>query len=342
MEGKLQTRAIVLLLLSLGGLLVDSSDEPAYDYIDRSGSILEHKAEFYKIFAKLVEAKGSENPEETAEFLREFARSVKISAEDTPIKDKYNFYQYGLKENPHDLALIMPLIVEPMNEITGELSIDQSYPTSLNAYLDTIESVFGADVNAFVNEQSNHDTKLHAFLLHYGKRLAQFGLHIDLFKSESSSTVAELFMDKLVSLSSTSKDERQIINKAREFDLMTTKLPVIKILKAIVKDYSVPIVGRIMKRERILEEARTQLHEEIRETCHGIRLEYGRLLNLYNFGRLLAPHEAAKLSPSTGFEKLNEYHRICSPIYNPYKATGNEHPSSIEEVRATLYANMYW
>lgn len=270
---------------------------------------------------------GSDEPEKTAQLLAELEQSLRASMKDAPADVKLNLYKDGLDKYPKDPTRVMrevAPIVQVLSAITRMEDGQSCNRSTLDIYLDTVESAFGSDLNAFVNEKPTHDTKLHAFLLHYGKKLARFGLNLKPFRRNQ---YAEEFMDVLVNRGVYGGNDEKLLSKAREFNVMTAKLPskypnldwVSKLLKK---------KSRARKSIRLLNE-----YQNIRAAARN------RSLNLYNFARWLIPDEAAKISTTTKFQKLNEFYRIYSPLKNPYAEKGIYIRK--KETRAKLKANIY-
>lgn len=316
------------MLLSLGALLVDA--RKVSDYFDRSDSTLDDLGSYLKSVAKALDKHGSENAETTAKLLGDMQQSL----EDTEAsgEDKFNLLTgsklgklcglgkiCGANSSGMDKFLS---IIKTLKSITGELSVANCNKSTFDVYLDTVESVFGADLDAFASNQRARYTKLHAFLLHYGKKLAQFCME-NRNPDQQGFERIEALMDRLLTGPDTFRlPHEKLLVKAKELDLVKGKYITIELAlhfsvsKSQVCNNSVQFVGELIQEHSDVFKARKKLHEKISVACGIIRREFSEMLNFFNLGRLLMPDEIDKMSPPVRLQKVNEYLRICLPTFD--------------------------
>lgn len=139
-----------------------------------------------KWIAKALAENASEDVEKTVKVLDDIQRSFEDAAAADRGEDKFNLLKGAKLRKLCGLDKLCPqvgrdssgmdkllMITKTLRTITGELSEKDCTDATFNICLDTVKSVFGADPDAFAANQPTHHTKLHAFLLHYGEKLAQ-------------------------------------------------------------------------------------------------------------------------------------------------------------------------
>lgn len=350
MDGKLVTSAVVLLLLGINGLLVNAEEESVYDHIDKISAYetsLAPKEEFYKIFMGLLEERGAKEVDEIKQFVEELNRSVQYVVKVAIDRDDFGLYKEGLKRYPDDPARIMREVgpigtnLAALGRIRnyrerGErmLNIKFCHPQLLEIFLNTVRSVFGDDFNAFANEKPTHHAGLHAYLLDGGINLVAICFnHRPVELSEG-----EVFMKKLVSLGESIDNEKKLLRRAKEFDLMTTKMNAPKILRAAVSYYSRgSTLNRLIRYNKVREDAIKELNERIIENCLRVRDTVKWIgvmaFDFFHVGRVLLPELTVDAPRTFRFQKLFEYNRICMPIYKQkqFSVVDNEEESDDSE-----------
>lgn len=293
---------IKLLAFALLGLCaatcVRAKDFSPADYIDvsRHGSETKSITEIRDI----VERDGSEDPEITAKLLLKLKQANRDGSWAPEDKDFLKFLSLSLEQ--------LLALTRDDDSICNRFVLDN--------YLHTIYVVFGESLDEFFHQKPTHDTKLHAFLVHYGrmaiKKCSQaFG------ETQLKTSDAETEMDDLVggltagSVADIGPDQRdsELLSKAKELDLLRGQFKARNMLDATEKDGDKKSVSGVSAHKR--------LQRRLTGICARITSRYGHRLEVYNLTRLLIPDQVDQVAPSTRFLKLNEYWRICLPLQNP-------------------------
>lgn len=270
-----------------------------------------------------VEKHGSTNPKETAELLREIEQSLKDVKANGLAGDKFQLLKgsgYSPKETA-ETTRRLELIVETLNSITGELSTENCDRATLDIYLNTVQSAFSDELDNFPRKRPTHDTKLHAFLIHYGQRLAKHCLEQAVPRDlELGEIDDELMMDQMVTLDANRRlgqNDFRVLDDAKYFSLYVKKdsrnrkvdMPFLEMLEASKSWKYSSCEGNTRK-------ACKAVVYHVESFCNSLKHERENelMLRLYNFARWLGIAEAQKLNHSIRFQKLNEYYRICLPL----------------------------
>lgn len=203
--------AIVPLGLLLAVALIEAADTAALFNIDMT-RYSNHIYDHYQIKIKdVVEEHGSEDPKRTAALIAEMEKNLRdmLNDEMPLFGDKYRLLE-GIQNREGVENLLYS--VRRFKALTEQKpdSCDQGV---LHNYLKTVGLFFGSDLEAFLNDKPTHDTKLHAFLLHYGKKFAGYCLGIT-FESEPATSQAETQLEGMIDNGKVADDQRKSLERA--------------------------------------------------------------------------------------------------------------------------------
>lgn len=280
----------------------------AVDYIDASEIDWKHEP-YRALLRDLVEKHGSENPNETAKFIKQLSESLQ-TLEKNKSEDKFRLK--GQLRRLRLNASKFRVYVEAISNIVSDPEIHFKL-FNLDAILDMIKTFFGHDLQGFASGQTDHDSKLHAFLLKYAEIIVSNRLSRSMQMPDRSYEVEDSMEDVVAHDLRPGYTEADLISKAQGMNLARDEFSGYSML-ASIEGSAKPISGGEGFKKF---EPAERLHMWLVRICSSVSFVYGRTMKVYTWARLLIPGQVAGVvSASKDLPHLVEFWRVCLPVVN--------------------------